>query len=306
MTGNLVNVEPMADPSSLQRVRAVLEPLIPARFRTDIPVVPVVRLAGVIGISNPLRPGLTIAGVARSLDRAFDMSNIRAVALSINSPGGAAVQSHLIFKRIRALADEKKVPVLAFVEDVAASGGYMIACAADEIVCDASSIVGSIGVVGASFGFDKLIGKIGVERRVYTSGERKVTLDPFQPEKPEDVERLHKIQRDIHDSFIELVKSRRGTRLDGRESALFSGEYWAGRRGCELGLVDAIGDLRGVLRERYGDKVRTPLIVERGFFGRSKPGVMGAGFASWWGGPSLAEDLVATLEARSLWARYGL
>ena len=187
-----------------------LGPLVPARFRGDIPLVPVVRLAGVIGISSPLRPGLTIASVARSLDRAFGMSNIRAVALAINSPGGAAVQSHLIFKRIRALADEKKVPVFAFVEDVAASGGYMIACAADEIVCDASSIVGSIGVVGASFGFDRLIEKIGVERRVYTAGDRKVMLDPFQPEKPEDVERLHAIQRDIHDSFIELVKSRRG------------------------------------------------------------------------------------------------
>ena len=140
--------------------------------------------------------------------------------MSINSPGGAAVQSHLIFKRIRALADEKKVPVIAFVEDVAASGGYMIACAADEIVCDASSIVGSIGVVGASFGFDKLIEKIGVERRVYTAGESKVMLDPFLPEKPEDVERLHAIQREIHESFIELVKSRRGAKLDSREIGL--------------------------------------------------------------------------------------
>jgi serine protease SohB len=305
MTGNLVNAPPMQNSSSsLERVRAVLEPLIPARFRGDIPLVPVVRLAGVIGISSPLRPGLTIASVARSLDRAFAMSNIRAVALAINSPGGAAVQSHLIFKRIRALADEKKVPVFAFVEDVAASGGYMIACAADEIVCDASSIVGSIGVVGASFGFDKLIEKIGVERRVYKSGERKVMLDPFQPEKPDDVERLHKIQQDIHESFIDLVKSRRGAKLDSRETALFSGEYWAGNRGRELGLVDAIGDLRGVLRERFGDKVRTPLIAERGFFGRSKPGVMGAG--ALWNAPNLAEDLVATLEARALWARFGL
>jgi serine protease SohB len=187
---------------------------------------------------------------------------------------------------------------------VAASGGYMIACAADEIVCDASSIVGSIGVVGATFGLDKLIEKIGVERRVYTSGERKVTLDPFQPEKPEDVERLHAIQRDIHESFIELVKSRRGEKLDSRETALFSGEYWTGRKGRELGLVDAVGDLRGVLRERFGEKVRTPLIAERGFFGRRTPGVIGAG--ALWNAPNLAEDLAATLEARALWARYGL
>src|SRR6187402_2914114 len=164
----------MAEPSNFDRALKSLRPLVPARFRSDIPIVPVVRLAGVIGFSTPLKPGLTLASVARALDRAFAMRNIRAVALSINSPGGSAVQSHLIFKRIRALADEKKVPVIAFVEDVAASGGYMIACAADEIVCDASSIVGSIGVVGASFGFDRLIEKIGVERRVYTAGDRKV------------------------------------------------------------------------------------------------------------------------------------
>jgi serine protease SohB len=310
MTRKLVNAEPMADPSPFQRVRTALEPLVPARFRSDIPVVPVVRLAGAIGISSPLRPGLTISSVSRSLERAFAVSNVKAVALSINSPGGAAVQSHLIFKRIRALADEKKVPVIAFVEDVAASGGYMIACAADEIICDNASIVGSIGVIGASFGFHKLIDKIGVERRVYTAGENKAMLDPFQPEKAEDVERFHKIQQDIHEGFIALVKSRRGEKLDSRESALFSGEFWTGRRGLELGLVDAIGDLRAVLRERYGEKVRTPLIAERGLFGRSKPGVLGGvtggGLASLWGNPSLAEDVVATLEARALWARYGL
>ncbi len=310
----MVNVEPMPDQTPFERVRAVvgpvLGPLVPARFRSDIPVVPVVRLAGAIGISSPLRPGLTISSVSRSLERAFAISNVKAVALSINSPGGAAVQSHLIFKRIRALADEKKVPVFAFVEDVAASGGYMIACAADEIICDNASVVGSIGVIGASFGFHKLIDKIGVERRVYTAGQNKAMLDPFQPEKPEDVERFHKIQQDIHEGFIALVKSRRGTKLDSRETALFSGEFWTGRRGLELGLVDAIGDLRAVLRERYGEKVRTPLIAERGLFGRSKPGVLGGvtggGLASLWGNPSLAEDVVATLEARALWARYGL
>ena len=208
---------------------------------------PVVRLSGAIGISSPLKPGLTLANVARSLERAFAMRNVRAVALSINSPGGAAAQSHLIHRRIRALADEKKMPVIAFVEDVAASGGYMIACAADEIVADASSIVGSIGVVGGSFGFDKLIEKIGIERRLYTSGENKAMLDPFLPEKPEDVERLKAIQREIHESFIALVKERRGAKLDSRETALFSGAYWTGQRGLELGLVDAVGDLRTTL-----------------------------------------------------------
>src|SRR5882724_5614613 len=295
----------MADTTPLQRASAMLRPLIPARFRSDIPIVPVVRLTGAIGISSPLRPGMTMTNVARSLERAFSMSNIKGVALTINSPGGSPVQSHLIFKRIRRSSDLKKVPVFAFVEDVAASGGYMIACAADEIICDVSSIVGSIGVVGGSFGLNKLIEKIGIERRIYTAGERKVMLDPFLPEKPDDVERLQAIQRDIHESFIELVKSRRGAKLDSRETALFSGEYWAGRRGLELGLVDVIGDLRGVLRERFGDKVRAPLIADRGLFGRRVPGVSG-GLASLWSGPNLADDFIAALEARELWARYGL
>jgi serine protease SohB len=296
----------MAEPSVFERALAPLRPLIPLRFRADIPIVPVVRLAGVIGLSTPLKAGLTLASVSRALDRAFSMPNVKAVALAINSPGGSAVQSHLIFQRIRALAEEKKLPVIAFVEDVAASGGYMIACAADEIVCDASSIVGSIGVVGGSFGFDKLIEKFGIERRLYTSGERKAMLDPFLPEKAEDVERLKAIQREIHEGFIDLVKARRGDKLDSRETALFSGEYWTGRRGRELGLVDAIGDLRGVLRERFGDKVRMPLIAERGLFGRRLPGVNRSDFGLLGSGPSLAEDTVSTLEARALWARYGL
>ena len=243
---------------------------------------PVVRLSGVIGISSPLKPGLTLANVARSLERAFAMRNIRAVALSINSPGGAAAQSHLIHRRIRALADEKKVPVIAFVEDVAASGGYMIACAADEIVADASSIVGSIGVVGGSFGFDKLIEKIGIERRLYTSGENKAMLDPFLPEKPEDVEKLKAMQREIHESFIALVKARRGGKLDSRETALFSGEYWTGQRGRELGLVDAVGDLahdiaRALRREGADAADRGARLA---LFGRRVPGVSSA-LACW-------------------------
>jgi len=296
----------MAEPSTFDRTLASLRPLVPARFRSDIPIVPVVRLSGVIGFSRPFKPGLTLASVARVLDRAFAMRNIRAVALSINSPGGSAVQAHLIFKRIRALADEKKLPVIAFVEDVAASGGYMIACAADEIVCDVSSIVGSIGVVGGSFGFDKLIEKVGVERRLYTSGERKAMLDPFLPEKPEDVERLKAIQSEIHEMFIALVKTRRGDKLDSRETALFSGEYWTGQRGLKLGLVDAIGDLRGVLRERFGDKLRMPMVVERSSFGRRLLGMTESHSGLLANGSNFAEDLVSTLEARALWARYGL
>src|ERR1700676_355364 len=285
------------------RAVAALRPLIPQRFRRDRPVVPVVRLTGIIGFSTPLRPGLSLAGIARSLERAFAMRHAPAVALAINSPGGSPVQSHLIFRRIRELAQEHKRHVIAFVEDAGASGGYMIACAADEIVADPYSIVGSIGVVGGSFGFDKLIGKIGIERRLYTSGAHKAILDSFLPENPDDVERLKKLQREIHDDFIALVKSRRGGKLNGPESELFSGAYWTGRRALELGLVDAIGDLRGVLRERFGDKVVTPLVrAERGLLGRrvlgvDRPDTMPA---------SLAEDIIATLEARAIWARYGL
>ena len=290
----------MAEPTGLQRALAWLGALIPERLRAATPLVPVVRLNGVIGFSTPLKPGLTLASVAKPLERAFAMRRATAVALAINSPGGSAVQAHLIYRRIRSLAEEKKLPVIAFVEDVAASGGYMIACAADEIVCDASSIVGSIGVVGGSFGFDKAIARLGIERRLYTSGDRKAMLDPFLPEKPEDVERLKAVQREVHDSFIALVKSRRGGKLDGHEKDLFSGEFWTGNRALALGLVDAIGDLRAALRERYGDRVRTPVMAERGWFGRRSP------FASLIGGTNLAEDIVSALEARAWWARYGL
>jgi serine protease SohB len=285
------------------RVVAAVRPLVPQRFRRDKPVVPVVRLSGIIGLSTPLRPGLSLAGIARTLDRAFATKNAAAVALAINSPGGSPVQSHLIFRRIRDLAAEHKRHVIAFVEDAGASGGYMLACAADEIVADPHSVVGSIGVVGGSFGFDKLIAKIGIERRLYTSGEHKAMLDPFLPENPDDIERLKKLQREIHDDFIALVKSRRGGKLSGPEADLFSGEYWTGRRALELGLVDAIGDLRGVLRERFGDKVVTPLVsAERGFLGRRVLGVGRTDLTP----ASLAEDVISTLEARALWARYGL
>jgi serine protease SohB len=284
----------------------MLRPVLPRRFRGDVPVVPVVRLTGVIGFSTPLRPGLTLASAAKQLDRAFAWPRARAVALSINSPGGSAVQSHLVFQRIRQLSVEKKLPAIAFVEDVAASGGYMIACAADEIVADPSSIVGSIGVIGATFGFDKLIEKIGVERRLYTSGDHKAMLDPFLPEDPDDVARLKKRQREIHDGFIALVKSRRGGKLNGPENDLFSGEYWTGSRGLELGLVDGIGDLRGVLRQRFGDKLVTPLIsAERGWFGRRTPGVAGGALLHGISG-GFAEDLISALEARAVWARFGL
>jgi serine protease SohB len=282
-----------------------LRTLVPQRWRSDVPVVPVVRLSGIIGFSSPLRPGVTLAGCARALDRAFGTRRAKAVALVINSPGGSAAQSHLIFGRIRQLAAEKSLPVIAFVEDAAASGGYMIACAADEIVVDETSIVGSIGVVGGSFGFEKLLDKIGVERRLYTSGEHKAMLDPFLPENPGDVARLKAIQREIHDSFIALVRERRGAKLTDDDADLFSGEYWTGRRGVEIGLADRLGDLRSILRTRFGDMVRTPLMTSgRGLFGRPTAGVEALGPLA--GGPSFAADLLSALEERALWGRFGI
>src|SRR5215813_2199265 len=286
--------------------RAALQPILPKCLR-GVPVVPVVGVACDIGFSTPLKPGLTLATIARALERAFNMRGTRAVALSINSPGGSPVQSHLIYRRIRQLAAENARPVIAFAEDVAASGGYMIACAADEILCDPSSIVGSIGVVGGSFGFTRLMDKLGVERRLYVAGEHKVMLDPFMPENPEDVERFKALQRDIHQDFIGLVKRSRGARLKGPEKTLFSGEYWTGSKAIELGLADGIGDLRATLRARFGDDVVTPLVAPvRGWFGRLQPGVGTTDLDGLPRPADFAEEIISALEARALWARYGL
>jgi signal peptide peptidase SppA len=282
--------------------------LIPARLRRNNVVVPVVRLSGVIGAVTPLRPGLSLSSVARMLERAFATKNAKAVALVINSPGGSPVQSRQIYLRIRQLSAEKKLPVLVFVEDVAASGGYMIACAGDEIFCDPSSILGSIGVVGGTFGFQELIKKIGVERRLYTAGAHKAMLDPFLPENPDDVARLKTLQKEIHAIFIALVKQSRGSKLKGDEAVLFSGEYWAGETAIGLGLGDAIGDLRSTLRERYGDKVQMPVITQptgllSNLLGRKSAGAGSElsldGFAG------LPEQLISALETRAIWAKYG-
>jgi signal peptide peptidase SppA len=285
----------------------ILMDLIPARFRRGAAVVPVVRLSGVIGAATPLRPGLSLAGVAKMLERAFNTKNAKAVALVINSPGGSPVQSRQIYLRIRQLAAEKKLPVLVFVEDVAASGGYMIACAGDEIFCDPSSILGSIGVVGGTFGFTELIKKIGVERRLYTAGERKATLDPFLPENPDDVARIKTLQREIHAIFIALVKGSRGARLKGADGVLFTGEYWAGDSSVALGLADAVGDIRATLRARYGDKVQMPLITQpagmlAGLLGRKSAGVTELSLD---GLAGLPEQLISALETRAIWAKYG-
>jgi signal peptide peptidase SppA len=299
--------EQLSDRGTMPAFVERLKELVPARLRRGVAVVPVVRLSGVIGAVTPLRPGMTLAGIAKTLERAFATRNAKAVALVINSPGGSPVQSRQIYLRIRQLATEKKLPVLVFVEDVAASGGYMIACAGDEIFCDPSSILGSIGVVGGSFGFQDLIRKIGVERRLYTAGEHKAMLDPFLPEDPGDVARLKSLQREIHAIFIAMVKQSRGARLKGADE-LFTGEYWAGETSVSLGLADGIGDLRSTLRARYGEKVLMPVVAPAsgllsGLLGRRSAG---AGMLDALGGVAgLPEELISALETRAIWAKFG-
>ena len=217
------------------------------------PTVAVLRLQGVIGPSGgPLRGGLNLAGLAEAIERAFRLRRLAAVALQINSPGGSAVQSALIAGRIRQRAAERQVPVFAFCEDVAASGGYWLALAADEIHAHPAGIVGSIGVIAAGFGFQDLMQRWGVERRVHTAGERKSFLDPFRPERPEDVARLDALLAELHEEFRAAVRERRGARLAAAEAELFNGDFWSGRRAAALGLVDGLGDLRSVMRARYG------------------------------------------------------
>jgi serine protease SohB len=266
------------------------------------PVVPVVRLSGVIG-GAPLRGlGLSLQGLNPALERAFKVRGAKAVALAVNSPGGSPVQSALIAGRIRALAGEKNLPVIAFIEDVGASGGYWLALAADEIFATPSSIVGSIGVAHASFGFAGVLDRLGIERRLYTAGSKKTLLDPFRPQDPEDVDRLMEIMSEIHTDFKAMVRERRGARLSAADADLFEGQIWTGRKALELGLVDGLGDLHGTLKERFGAKVKLPQI------GAAKP---------WWRrrlsvrpdvteAHAIVDAVLGALVERALWARYGL
>lgn len=261
------------------------------------PLVNVLRLDGVIGrTSGPRRGGMTLSDLAETIERAFKGPQVKAVALAINSPGGSPVQSALIATRIRTLAAENDVPVFAFCEDVAASGGYWLACAADEIYADPASIVGSIGVVFAGFGFPEMLEKMGVERRIHTAGEKKAILDPFKDEDQDDVEILKDLQADIHEQFKAHVRGRRGDKLQAGEDVLFSGEFWTGNRAHGMGLVDGLGDLRTVMRERYGEKVRLKVVGRRRGWLEKRFGMR----TDW------AGDLIGAVEARSLWARFGL
>lgn len=279
---------------------------------TSAPKIPVLRLSGPIGMAAPLRPSLSIASAAPALERAFSYSKLPAVAVVINSPGGSPVQSNLLYMRLRQLGDENKKKIYVFCEDVAASGGYFLAVAGDEIYADPSSIVGSIGVIAASFGFVEAIEKLGIERRVYTAGENKSILDPFKPAQPEDIARLKEIQLDIHEVFKGVVRSRRGDKLKGPESELFSGAFWSAGKARELGLIDGISDVRTKMRELFGDKVvlhniklqsggllsrlRRPQLAVSSFDSDANSGIR----------LEFAEDLVSAVEKRMLWQRYGL
>ena len=284
-----------------------LKSYLPASWTSSGPIVPVLRFSGAIGVVTPLRPGLSLATSAAAIEKAFAMSGAKAVAIQINSPGGSAVQSMLIYKRIRALAAEKDLKVYVFAEDVAASGGYLLACAGDEIYADPSSIVGSIGVITATFGVSELINRIGVQRRVYTAGESKDTLDPFLPEKPADVERIKALQRDVHEAFIDLVKSRRGAKIEKADINLFTGEFWSGKKALEFGLIDGLSDLRSKMREVYGDDVRLKLVMPSTSWFRRRRSVFAesGGFELGLSPGGIAADLISAIEARALWSRFG-
>jgi signal peptide peptidase SppA len=277
----------------------LLQKLPVERFRNPPPQVAVLRLDGLIGSRGPR--SLSLRRLAGAIERAFSLKNLKAVALAINSPGGSPAQSSLLFRRIRQLAAEKEVPVVAFAEDVAASGGYWLALAADEIFAEDTSLVGSIGVITASFGFTEVMRKLGIQRRLYTAGENKSLLDPFLTEDPKAIDRLTALQRDMHETFKDMVRARRGAKL-GSEETLFSGEVFTGRRALELGLIDGIGDLRGVMRQRYGDSVKLrPVEPERRRFALARFGLPRRPDVA-----ELAADLIAGLEERLIWARFGL
>ena len=253
-----------------------------------------IKLNGVIGNVGKFKQGIDFSGQEEIIKKAFSLKKAKVIAISINSPGGSPVQSHLIYKFIRDKAKKNKKKVIVFAEDVAASGGYLIACAGDEIYANSSSIIGSIGVIYSSFGFTELIKKIGVERRVHTAGKNKSTLDPFLDEKNEDIERLKNIQLDLHEDFIKVVEESRGTKLNKSEIELFSGEFWSGSKAKKLGLIDGVGNANEILREKFGDDV----IIKK--FEKSK-----SWFAKKLASSNQMDQLINILEERSIWQRYG-
>ncbi len=292
----------MADETEKSKVTGWRRAIPVKAVRDPAPVVGVLRLTGVIGgRMGPMGGGLTLEGLEKSIENAFSKKNIKAVALQINSPGGSPVQSALIAGRIRALADEKKLPVFAFAEDVAASGGYWLACAADEIYADENSMIGSIGVISAGFGFPEAISRLGIERRVYSAGENKSMLDPFKQEDAVDVARIKALQTDIHESFKRHVRDRRGERLNEDLEPLFEGDFWTGGRALGLGLVDGIGDMHGVMRRKFGERVTFRKFSAKTSGLKKLLGRSGADAAF---DRTLAT--VAAVDEWSHWKRYGL
>ena len=261
-------------------------------------IVPHVRLTGVIGSAGKFKQGMDLAGQKEILTKAFNYKKAKHIAISINSPGGSPVQSHLIFSYIRQLADKNKTKVLIFAEDVAASGGYLISCAGDEIYANSSSIVGSIGVISASFGFKDLIKKIGVERRVYTAGKNKSTLDPFVDEKEEDIKRLKSIQLELHADFIKVVETSRGDKLkDPEKNNIFTGEFWTGKIALKLGLIDGIGNADQILKQKFGEKVIIKNFEkQKGFIAKKLSSSI----------PDPIDSLANMLEEKSMWQKFGL
>ncbi|MCF8475006.1 MAG: S49 family peptidase [Emcibacter sp.] len=283
----------------LKKLRELLIRIPIPLFQNPTPVVAILPLEGVIGSTSRFSTALNLAGLEEKIEQAFDVYNLKAVALAINSPGGSPVQSELIMRHIQRLSEEKKIPVYAFAEDVAASGGYLISLAAEEIYAHEASIIGSIGVISTGFGFHKAIEKIGVERRVYAAGDNKSVLDPFQPEKEKDVKLLKEMQKEIHVFFKNLVKESRGDRLKGTEKLMFSGQFWAGNEALKLGLIDGIGDIHSVCREKFGDKTKFKRIKEEKGLIKSLIGIKSANL-------KLSDEIMATMESKSLWSRFGL
>ncbi|WP_237213405.1 S49 family peptidase [Falsiroseomonas oryziterrae] len=266
-------------------------------FLARHPRVAVLRLSGLIAArSGGFAPaGISAQGMAPLIERAFAIRRLAGVVLLINSPGGSPVQSSLVAQRIRRLADEKQVPVIACVEDAAASGGYWLACAADEIVVDAASVIGSIGVISAGFGLSETIARYGVQRRLHTAGTEKSFLDPFRPERPEDVARLNDLLAELHETFKAWVRTRRAGKLKADEAEVFTGRFWTGRQGVELGLADRLGEVSSEIKSRFGETAQQVVIGARRppWFARLLPGFS-------------AEALMAAAEERAAWARLGL
>lgn len=283
----------------LKKIKQLLAKIPLPPFQNLAPVVAILPLEGVIGSGSRFSTALNLAGIEDKINQAFDVFNVKAVALAVNSPGGSPVQSELIMRRIQKISQEKKIPVYAFAEDVAASGGYLISLAADEIYAHEASIIGSIGVISAGFGFNKAIEKIGVDRRIYAAGDNKSILDPFQPEKAKDIKLLKEMQKEIHEFFKNLVKERRGDKLKGTQKVMFSGQFWAGKEAVKLGLIDGIGDIHTVCKEKLGKRTKFKRIREEKSFIK---GLLGMSATK----PRISDEILATLESRSLWGRFGL